>query len=129
MRRRIRTAVIAVIAVGFAAGVAGAASPIVGPALSDVPTANAKSAGFAPASKLSPELRQTAVAQGSTKVENPSVAISYYGYDNDVLTASGDPSVHGILGARLPNLWHDGWRWFYTQQHGDNPTYEVLPSG
>jgi hypothetical protein len=22
-----------------------------------------------------------------------------------------------------------GWRWFYTQQHGDNPTWEVLPAG
>ena len=52
--------------------------------------------------------------------------------DNEITgihVSDGDPSVHGILGARLPNLWHDGWRWFYTQQHGDNPTYEVLPSG
>jgi hypothetical protein len=37
--------------------------------------------------------------------------------------------VRGILGARSPKLFRDGWRWFYTQQHGDNPTYEVIPAG
>jgi hypothetical protein len=42
--------------------------------------------------------------------------------------SNGDPGPHGILGARDPRLGHDGWRWFYTQQHGDNPTYEVLLS-
>jgi hypothetical protein len=24
-----------------------------------------------------------------------------------------------------PNAFHGDWRVFYTQQHGDNPTYEV----
>lgn len=49
--------------------------------------------------------------------------------DNELTGAhvsNGDPSTNGILGARDPKLGHDGWRWFYTQQHGDNPTYEVL---
>ena len=52
--------------------------------------------------------------------------------DNEITgvhVSNGDPSPHGILGARLPHLFHAGWRWFYTQQHGDNPTYEVLPRG
>ena len=52
--------------------------------------------------------------------------------DNEItgfLVSDGNPSIEGILGARLPNLWHDDWRWFYTQQHGDNPTYEVIPAG
>ena len=40
------------------------------------PSANTKSAGYAPANMLSPELQQTIVAQGSTKVENPTAAIS-----------------------------------------------------
>ncbi len=44
------------------------------PSLTNVPTANTKSDGFAPASKLSPELRQVVVAQGSTKLENTSAA-------------------------------------------------------
>jgi hypothetical protein len=64
-----------------------------GPSLTSVPSANTKSLGYPPASVLSPELRQTAVAQGSTKVENPSAAISYYGYDNDTLNAAGQPEM------------------------------------
>lgn len=31
-----------------------------------------------------------------------------------------------ILGAHVPNLDNGQWRWFYTQQHGDNRTYEVV---
>jgi hypothetical protein len=40
--------------------------------------------------------------------------------------SNGDPGVKGILGAKEPKLGHGGWRLFYTQQHGDNPTYELL---
>jgi hypothetical protein len=29
---------------------------------------------------------------------------------------------------KTPHLFKDGWRFFYTQQDGDNPTYEVIPS-
>ena len=61
--------------------------------LSNVPTANTKSDGYAPASKLSAELAQIVVAQGSTKLENPSALTSYYGYDNDVLNAAGQPQM------------------------------------
>jgi hypothetical protein len=51
--------------------------------------------------------------------------------DNEITGAhvsDGDPSIHGILGAKVPSVWHDGWRWFWTQQHGDNFTWEVLPA-
>src|SRR5262249_25068092 len=51
--------------------------------------------------------------------------------DNEITGAhvsNGDPSAGGILGARVPNLSNPGWRWFYTQQHGDNTTYEVIPA-
>ena len=72
-----------------------AAISLAGPAsLTNVANANTKSQGFAPASVLSPELQQTAVAQGSTKVENPG-AVSYYGYDNDTLNAAGEPIMVG----------------------------------
>jgi hypothetical protein len=50
--------------------------------------------------------------------------------DNEITgvhVSDGSPGVDGILGARSPKLGRDGWRWFYTQQHGDNPTYEVIP--
>jgi hypothetical protein len=77
---------------GLLVAVAGATPPS-GPALTGVPSANSKSAGYAPADVLSPELRQTAVAQGSTRLENPSALTSYYGYDNDVLNAAGEPAM------------------------------------
>jgi hypothetical protein len=51
--------------------------------------------------------------------------------DNELtgaLVSDGDPGTGGILGARVPTLFQNGWRAFYTQQHGDNVTYEVMPS-
>jgi hypothetical protein len=42
--------------------------------------------------------------------------------------SSGDPSKSGILGEAVPRLFKGGWRLFYTQQHGDNFTWEILPS-
>jgi hypothetical protein len=96
MRRRKRTAILAVLAAGAVAigAVATGAAPLgSGPALSDVPAANTKSAGFAPASKLSAELRQMAVAQGAAKLENGTSQVSYYGYDNDVANAAGEPQM------------------------------------
>ncbi len=71
----------------------GIASPSSNPDLTNVPTANTRSDGYAPASMLSPELSQFVVAQGSTKLENPSALTSYYGYDNDVLNAAGEPQM------------------------------------
>jgi hypothetical protein len=69
------------------------ATPPAGPTLTGIPSANTKSPGYAPASVLSPELRQVAVAQGSTRLENPSALTSYYGYDNDVLNSAGQPQM------------------------------------
>jgi hypothetical protein len=51
--------------------------------------------------------------------------------DNEITgttVSDGDPSPNGLLGASIPSLFDDGWRWFYTQQHGDNTTWEVVPS-
>ena len=55
--------------------------------------ANIKAAGYAPASVLSPELRQTIAAQGSTPLENPQGPIGWYGYINDA-PSSEDPTLH-----------------------------------
>jgi hypothetical protein len=52
--------------------------------------------------------------------------------DNEITgihVSDGDPTVHGILGARNPKPFRQGWRVFYTQQHGDNVTWEILRSG
>ena len=48
--------------------------------------------------------------------------------DNEItgaLVSNGDPGPAGVLGAATPNLSDGEWRWFYTQQHGDNITWEV----
>jgi hypothetical protein len=83
----------ATLAAGAIAAAPGLAFGPGGPHLTGVPAANTKSDGYAPASVLSPELSQTAVAQGSTKLENTSALTSYYGYDNDTLNASGQPQM------------------------------------
>jgi hypothetical protein len=89
--RRLAVPAGAVLATGALAAAVAAAPGT--PDLSNVPTANAKSDGFSPASRLSAELSQTVLAQGSTKLENPSTLTSYYGYYNDVLNAAGDPQM------------------------------------
>jgi hypothetical protein len=51
--------------------------------------------------------------------------------DNEITgvhVSDGDSSPQGILGAKLPHLFHGGWRWFWTQQHGDNSLFEVIPA-
>ncbi|HZQ66529.1 MAG TPA: hypothetical protein VFA66_15035 [Gaiellaceae bacterium] len=50
--------------------------------------------------------------------------------DNEITgvhVSNGNPGPGGILGAQLPALGSGSpmWRWFYTQQHGDNVTWEV----
>jgi hypothetical protein len=80
-----------VLTLGAAFAANGVASPPDGPDLTNVPTANTRSDGYAPASRLSPQLYQRVVAQGSTRMENGSALTSYYGYDNDVLNSAGEP--------------------------------------
>lgn len=79
--------------IGATVPAGGMASVPSWPSLTNVPTANTRSDGYAPASKLSPQLRQIAVAQGSTKLENSSALTSYYGYDNDLLNSAGEPQM------------------------------------
>jgi hypothetical protein len=48
--------------------------------------------------------------------------------DNEITgihASDGDPGTGGILGAKEPRLFEDGWRLFWTQQHGDNVTWEI----
>ena len=49
--------------------------------------------------------------------------------DNEITgihCSDGDPGIEGLLGARVPRLFEDGWRLFWTQQHGDNNTWEIV---
>ena len=82
-----------VLAVATAMIATAGATPPGSPSLTSVPSANTRSPGYAPPSMLSPELEQVVVAQGSTKVENPTALTSYYGYDNDVLNAAGQAQM------------------------------------
>jgi hypothetical protein len=90
MKRRILW-MLGVVGVAAAATAAVAASTSSGPSFTNVPSANTKSTGYAPANMLSAGLQQIDVAQGATKVENPMDGISYYGYDDDVLNEQGQP--------------------------------------
>jgi hypothetical protein len=50
--------------------------------------------------------------------------------DNEITgihVSDGDPTPAGLLGAKKPRLFDQGWRLFWTAQHGDNVTYEILP--
>jgi len=49
--------------------------------------------------------------------------------DNEITgihTSIGDPGSRGILGAQTPQPFRNGWRVFYTRQHGDNVTFEII---
>ncbi len=51
--------------------------------------------------------------------------------DNEITgfhVSNGDPSARGLLGATIPRPFKDGWRIFWTQQHGENFTWEILPN-
>jgi hypothetical protein len=57
------------------------------------------------------------------------------GFQNDgdneltgIHVSDGDAGADGLLGAKIPHVFHDGWRVFYTQQHGENTTWEILPN-
>jgi hypothetical protein len=51
--------------------------------------------------------------------------------DNEITgihISDGDPGFFGLLGAKTPHVFRRGWRVFFTQQHGDNITWEILPA-
>lgn len=53
---------------------------------------------------------------------------SYNDGDNEITgihVSDGDPTPAGLLGAKIPNPTSDTWRTFWTQQHGDNTTWEI----
>src|SRR5262249_17850875 len=45
---------------------------------------------------------------------------------NGFHVSDGDASVRGLIGTQEPTPFKHGWRVFYTQQHGDNVTWEIL---
>ena len=57
---------------------------------------------------------------------------SYNDGDNEITgihVSDGDPSPAGLLGAKVPHPYDAPWRTFWTQQHGDNTTWEITWNG
>ena len=53
---------------------------------------------------------------------------AYNDGDNEITgihVSDGDPTAAGILGAKTPQPLGSSWRTFWTQQHGDNVTWEI----
>jgi len=71
------------------------------------------------------------IAQGRDPSATIDSALSGTGNEGDneitgIHVSDGDPSAFGLLGAKLPIPFQFGWRVFYTGQHGENQTFEVL---
>ncbi|EWT02195.1 phosphatase [Intrasporangium oryzae NRRL B-24470] len=57
---------------------------------------------------------------------------AYNDGDNEITgihVSDGDPTVAGLLGAKVPEPMTSTWRTFWTQQHGDNTTWEISWAG
>ena len=92
-KRMLSLLVAGALGIGAALPAAGVADPPSRLSLTNVPSANARSDGYAPTSRLSAELSQTVLARGATPLENSSPLTSFYGYDNDVLNPAGNPQM------------------------------------
>jgi hypothetical protein len=71
----------------------------------------------------------------SATIDSGILAIGGNGFQNEgdneltgIHVSDGDPSAFGLLGARIPKPFEHDWRVFFTQQHGDNVTWEILPN-
>jgi hypothetical protein len=78
---RFALAFVGAVAIATLVVASGVADPTV--SFTNVPSANAKIAGYDPPNVLSPELQEIAWAQGSTALENASNGVKAYGYDDN----------------------------------------------
>jgi len=72
--------------------------------------------------------RWLAEGRDASALYDATTSPGYNDGDNEITgihVSDGDPSVHGILGAKTPHPFNGKWRMFWTQQHGDNVTWEV----
>lgn len=68
----------------------------------------------------------------ASTVDAALLAVDGNGFQNDgdneitgIHISDGDASEAGLLGAKIPTVFENGWRVFYTRQHGKNETYEI----
>jgi hypothetical protein len=71
----------------------------------------------------------------SATIDAGLTAAAVPGYQNEgdneitgIHVSDGDPTPAGLIGTRLPHPFDGRWRMFFTQQHGDNVTWEILPA-
>jgi hypothetical protein len=81
----------------------GLADSSSGPSLTNVPTANTKSIGYAPWNRTSQEIVDVARAQGSTPLENPIGITRFYGYQNDVVSSDSPNTPQMVPTAGVNN--------------------------
>jgi hypothetical protein len=65
-------------------------------------------------------------------VDSQLAAVKDSGFQNDgdneitgIHVSDGDATASGLLGTKIPTAFANGWRVFYTQQHGANTTFEL----
>jgi len=80
-------------------------------------------------------VRILALGRDASSTVDSSLLEAGNGFQNDgdneitgIHVSDGDPTLGGILGMKPPHVFKGGWRVFYTQQHGDNVTWELLPT-
>ena len=94
--------------------------------LTDAGSANTKAAGISLPDKISPQWRETTVAQGSTALENPSALTGYYGYYNDgpMVPAPGDVQATGHNVEASKSEPDKNTYLVVKGQHGADPKYD-----
>jgi hypothetical protein len=109
-----------------AVAVLGATTFANGPAITDAGSANTKTPGITLPDKISPQWRETTVAQGSTALENPSALTSWYGYYNDgpMLPAPGDVQATGHNVEATKSEPDKNTYLVMKGQHGADPKYD-----
>ena len=73
--------------------------------------------------------RWLAEGRDASALYDATTSPGYNDGDNEITgihVSDGDPSTAGILGAKAPAPFNGSWRVFWTQQHGDNVTWEVV---
>jgi hypothetical protein len=123
---RIRIAGLAGAAALSVVAVLGVASFANEPVVSDAGTANTKAVGITLPDKLSPQWRETTVAQGSTALENPSALTSWYGYFNDgpMVPAPGAVQAAGHNVEATKSEPDKNTYLVVKGQHGADPAYD-----
>jgi hypothetical protein len=76
--------------------------------------------------------RWLAEGRDASALYDATTSPGYNAGDNEITgihVSDGDPTAGGLLGAKAPRPFDGSWRVFWTQQHGDNITWEITPSG